>query len=61
MYEDKTHPLLSKVHTPMTKGCTQTHMKVKQVYVIKDLNDTEEFGNNDPNTQKQVPIFHIFI
>lgn len=65
MQEGKTHPLLSKVHTPMTKdsmhACTHTH-KVGQVYVIKVLNDTGHFGNGVLNTQEQQRhIFNGFI
>ena len=41
MYEGKTHHLLSKVHTSVTK--------VGWVFVINVLNDTEHFGNGVPN------------
>ena len=55
--QGKTHPLISKVHTPMTKGNTHT----SGTGLCKVLKDIENFGNEDPNTPKQVPIFHIFI
>ena len=41
--EGKTYPFLSKVHTPMTTE--NPEKKVEQVYLIKVLNNTENFGN----------------
>ena len=40
-----------------TKGNTHT----SGTGLCKVLKDIENFGNEDPNTPKQVPIFHIFI